>query len=145
VMETGLNYPGLIVKKAEFLMNRLDSREFKKEVEAFSRVTNISRKASDSDHTMDEGLFEQQEEKDLDAAVKEAAKEASESLSSDSVEKTYESLQKLVPYIHNYFDHIMVMAEDEKIKANRLAQMKQTAALILSFAEFQKIVFHSQS
>ncbi|TVP85010.1 MAG: glycine--tRNA ligase subunit beta [Alkalicoccus sp.] len=145
VMETGLNYPGLVVKKAEFLMNRLDSREFKKEVEAFSRVTNISYKAADSDKMMDEGLFEQQEEKDLDAAVKEAAKEASESLASDSVEKTYKSLQKLVPYIHNYFDNIMVMAEDEKIKSNRLAQMKQTAALILSFAEFQKIVFHSQS
>lgn len=143
VMETGISYPQLVVDKCSYLMSQLIITSFKKEVEAFSRVTNISQKAAGSEK-VDKNLFQQKEETDLYHATLEAWEKMRADLEDGNIESAYHVLRDLVPFIHQYFDNIMVMAEDETIKQNRLAQMLLTAELIHSFAAFQKIVFHSQ-
>ncbi|WP_147802937.1 glycine--tRNA ligase subunit beta [Alkalicoccus halolimnae] len=143
VMESGFSYPGEVVEKSSFLMNQLSEASFKKEVEAFSRVTNIAQKLEGPFSDVKKELFEKAEEKDIYEAVAEAREETAVLLENEEIERAYETLKRLVPYIHNYFDNIMVMSDDKDIKANRLNQMKQASALIRSFADFQKIVFHS--
>ncbi|TMW73848.1 glycine--tRNA ligase subunit beta [Alteribacter natronophilus] len=135
-----------LVEKGVFLTEKAEnSPEFKGAVEAFSRVTNIASKAADSDKGPVSDLFEKEEERELfekTAEVKVLVKTARED---GNPAGEFEALRKLEPAIHTYFDNIMVMAKDEAVKKNRLAQMKQTAELILSFADFQAVVFHSES
>jgi glycyl-tRNA synthetase beta chain len=53
----------------------------------------------------------------------------------------YQALASLVPAIHTFFDHVMVMVEDEELKANRLALLRDIHQLTSSFAAFDQLVF----
>jgi len=46
----------------------------------------------------------------------------------------------LQQYIDNFFDGVMVMINDEKIKGNRLALLRNIAGLITPVADLTKIV-----
>ncbi|WP_096188365.1 glycine--tRNA ligase subunit beta [Evansella halocellulosilytica] len=144
VLKTDLGHIQTLVKKAHFLMSQLDKQEFKKLVEAFSRVTNISKKSTEGSAAVQEDLLKESEENLLKSTKEEIESSISHDLSEGKVEEAYERLKVLEPVIHNYFDNIMVMTDDAAIKKNRLAQMVETAQLINSFADFNAIVFHSE-
>ncbi|WP_100372400.1 glycine--tRNA ligase subunit beta [Bacillus sp. FJAT-45037] len=128
------------VKKAQLLMQQVNEESFKKMVEALSRVTNIAKKAeTTASPTVD--LFEKEQEHALFTSYQQAEKDVHLALEKGDVEAAFTSLAAIEPVIHAYFDHIMVMAEDAKIKANRLAQMKELSSVIRAFANFQSIVF----
>jgi glycyl-tRNA synthetase beta chain len=55
-------------------------------------------------------------------------------------EEVYQLLADLKGIINNYFDQTMVMSDDEKIKANRLAQMVKLSNVIESFAKMNVII-----
>ncbi|MBU9712069.1 glycine--tRNA ligase subunit beta [Evansella tamaricis] len=134
----------LVFSKARFLMDEITSTDFKKVVEAFSRVTNIAKKDSEEKKDIDETLFESDKEKQLYQLTKEVKVKCSALLKAGKVQDVYNELKELEPAIHAYFDNIMVMTEDTVIKQNRLAQMKETSSLISIFADFQSIVFHGE-
>ena len=46
---------------------------------------------------------------------------------------------KLIPSINAFFDKVLVMAEDEKIKQNRLALVGQIASLSKGIADLSKL------
>ncbi|MFC4738154.1 glycine--tRNA ligase subunit beta [Bacillus daqingensis] len=142
VIRSGWNVPAQAVAKSDFLMNQLDKESFKKDTEAFSRVTNISKKSSPG--RPDPALFQEDQESSLAEACIQVEEPLQTSLNERNVEQAYRQLQSIVPVINDYFDHVMVMAEDEQLKQNRLFHMHQTASLIRQFADFQQIVFHSE-
>jgi glycyl-tRNA synthetase beta chain len=47
----------------------------------------------------------------------------------------------LKPYIHTYFEKVMVMAPDEKVRANRLSTLAGIADDIAIIADFSKLVW----
>ncbi|CAM3797276.1 glycine--tRNA ligase subunit beta [Alkalicoccus chagannorensis] len=143
VMAAGMQYPNRLMKKAALINEKLDQAEFKKETEAFSRVTNIAVKA-DSDRLIQQEDLQEKEEQALFAAAAEAEQSIATAWNQEDAVAAYRALQKLVPSVNAYFDHIMVMTEDPALREVRLAQMKNTAALITSFADFQHLVFHSE-
>jgi len=59
------------------------------------------------------------------------------------VEKSYkealETLGKLKPFIDDFFDHVMVMVDDEVVRKNRLALLTQVKQLFLKVADLSKI------
>ncbi|WP_368504796.1 glycine--tRNA ligase subunit beta [Alkalihalophilus sp. As8PL] len=128
------------IKKAELLMKQVSEPTFKKTVEALSRVTNIAKKA-ESGAEINPDLFEKEEEHELYKHYQQAKKEVHVALANGDVERAFTSLQTIEPAIHAYFDDIMVMAEQENVKRNRLAQMQELSAVISAFANFQSIVF----
>lgn len=132
------------VKKAQFLMAQLKDPGFKQDVEAFSRVTNISKKSTDPAAETDSGLLKEPQEKQLFELTEEQLQAVAGHLANGRVNEAYIGLKSLAPAIHDYFDNIMVMVQDEGLKENRLAQMSETARVITSFADFQAIVFHSE-
>lgn len=121
---------------AAVLMKHKDDVNFKETMEALSRVVNISKKAED-DYRMDPSLFENDQEKELYSAYErlQAEWEASGTMNS-----RYELLAELKPSIERYFEHTMVMAEDEKMKQNRLAFMDRLASFILDFADVPAVM-----
>jgi glycyl-tRNA synthetase beta chain len=50
-------------------------------------------------------------------------------------------LASLSEPIRGFFDSVMVMAEDERVRRNRLALLANVSAEIQRFADFTKLVF----
>ncbi|MFV8826687.1 glycine--tRNA ligase subunit beta [Alkalihalobacterium sp. APHAB7] len=129
-----------IVKKAQLLMEQIEAPPFKETVETLSRVTNIATKAGHSTE-LSESLFEQEEEKALYKVYLETDQKVKRALETGNVAEAYQALVDTKETINLYFDNIMVMSEDEKVKENRLIQMKLLANTIQNFANFNAIVF----
>ena len=50
-----------------------------------------------------------------------------------------ENVTALRPAVDRFFDEVLVMAEDEKIRRNRLALLGRVGALFAPVADFSKI------
>ncbi|OLN23388.1 glycine--tRNA ligase subunit beta [Domibacillus antri] len=121
---------------ASVLMKHKEDAGFKETMEALSRVVNISKKA-EGNRDVDPALFENEAEKQLYSAYA-ALESAWQQV--DSMNARYELLARLKPMIEQYFENTMVMAEDEKVKQNRLAFMSRLAAYILEFADVPAVM-----
>ncbi|MED5102336.1 glycine--tRNA ligase subunit beta [Niallia sp. FSL K6-0212] len=125
-----------VLRKAKVLELHKDDANFKEGIEALSRIINISNKAV-TVSAVDSSLFENEYESDLYnrfTAVK-------EKINTKVEEKEYfELLFSLQEAISAYFDHTMVMADNEKIKENRLNLMAEIAAYIKGFASVNEII-----
>ncbi|MDR4314352.1 glycyl-tRNA synthetase subunit beta [Niallia circulans] len=125
-----------VLRKAKVLELHKDDANFKEGIEALSRIINISNKAV-TVSAVDSSLFENEYESDLYnrfTAVK-------EKINTKVEEKEYfELLFSLQEAISAYFDHTMVMADNEKIKENRLNLMVEIAAYIKGFASVNEII-----
>lgn len=125
-----------VLRKAKVLELHKDDANFKEGIEALSRIINISNKAV-TVSAVDPSLFENEYESDLYnrfTAVK-------EKINTKVEEKEYfELLFSLQETISAYFDHTMVMADNEKIKENRLNLMAAMASYIKGFASVNEII-----
>ena len=78
-------------------------------------------------------LFEHDEERVLNETYEKFAP-------GESLKSYIEGLRALKPHIDAYFDKVMVMVEDEKVRANRLALLSKIDQLFSRIADFSKIV-----
>jgi glycyl-tRNA synthetase beta chain len=132
----------VVTEKAGFIQARAEETDFKETVEALSRVTNIA-KNTDSGSDIQTELFQAEEERELYEKSKTLNQQLDETLGQADVAGAYQALQAVTPAINAYFDHVMVMAEDEQVKQNRLQQMALLSKEIERFARFRSIVFSS--
>ncbi|CAM3671706.1 glycine--tRNA ligase subunit beta [Aeromicrobium ponti] len=125
-----------LVKRAEVLESNKNAEGFKESIEALSRVINISSKAEEKGE-VDSSLFENEFEKALFnkylSVNEELGKEVSE-------EAAFTLLISMKPEIDQYFEHTMVMADNQAIRTNRLNQMALLAELIMQFANMNEII-----
>jgi glycyl-tRNA synthetase len=96
---------------------------------ALARPTRIVRgKASEAATAVDPALFELKEERQLWAAYEEAAAQLA-AAGTPSVGQFVAVCGALVAPINAYFDKVFVMAEDAAVRGNRLAVLRDLAAL----------------
>ena len=88
---------------------------------------------------MDQALFEDAAEKALYAAVRDVKKEVDASLESGSFDMALMKIASLRPAVDAFFDEVLVMADDESIRSNRLALLRSISDLFGLFADFTKI------
>ena len=120
-----------LVETAALLAEKAQEDNFKSAVESLSRVFNLAEKAQ-GQTAINPALFENQEEKDLAAAIE------SVELTSD-LAANLDQLFALSPVIDAFFDHTMVMAEDEAVRNNRLALLASLTAKAGQIAQFNQI------
>ena len=120
-----------LVETAALLAEKAQEDNFKSAVESLSRVFNLAEKAQ-GQTDVNPALFENQEEKDLAAAIEEV--ELTSDLAAD-----LDQLFALSPVIDAFFDHTMVMAEDETLRNNRLALLASLTAKAGQLAQFNQI------
>lgn len=125
-----------LIAKGKVLEAKRKSAGFKEDIEALSRVLNISSKAEQAGE-IQAALFENDSEKQLYEQYLSVNTALQEHLSEEDY---YELLVSLKSAINEYFDHTMVMAEDTAIKQNRLNQMSVLAQLIKKFANVNEII-----
>ena len=107
---------------------------------AFKRVVNIIKKTDvAASQTVDKALFEKPCENALFDAVNTVKEKVSVNLDSADFDKALAEIATLRGPVDTFFDDVMVMADDEKIRNNRLALLSLIASLFADIADFSKI------
>lgn len=107
---------------------------------AFKRVVNIIRKAELAQTiTVSEDRFESPSESTLYGAVKQVKVRVDDLLAQGDFDKALIEIATLRAPVDTFFDDVMVMAEDEALRNNRLALLSGIADLFANIADFSKI------
>jgi len=104
---------------------------------ANKRVSNIIAKndAYLNAPVVNESLLQEDAEKVLAKALDEKAQQAAPLFETGAYEEYLTSLASLRDSIDNFFDNVMVMADDEAVKQNRLALLNQLRNMFLKVAD----------
>lgn len=121
-------------------VNEAVKQDMEKTIQAFVRTGNIARKAEDVQAAVEAGLLAEQVEKDLYKAYEDASDKAEKEIAAQDYAGAIATLSQLAAPIDAFFDGVMVMDNDEKIKNNRLGLLKLVDNLICQVADFSKIV-----
>ena len=121
-------------------VNEAVNQDMEKTIQAFVRTGNIARKAEDVQAAVEAGLLAEQVEKDLYKAYEAAASKVEKEVAAQDYAGAIATLSQLAAPIDAFFDGVMVMDKDEKIKNNRLGLLKLVDNLICQVADFSKIV-----
>ncbi|MBD1382114.1 glycine--tRNA ligase subunit beta [Metabacillus arenae] len=127
-----------LVQRANVLENGVQAADFKESAESLSRVLNIAKKGEKQ--SVRQELFENEYEHKLYDKAIGVEKDFQLHMSSGHYQNAFLVLSSLKNEINEYFDHTMVMSENELVKENRLAQMVMLADLIKSFANINTII-----
>lgn len=121
-------------------VNEAVKQDMEKTIQAFVRTGNIARKAEEVQAAVETGLLAEQVEKDLYKAYEDAASKVEKEVAAQDYAGAIATLSQLAAPIDAFFDGVMVMDKDEKIKNNRLGLLKLVDNLICQVADFSKIV-----
>ena len=100
--------------------------------EAFKRAKNIVAQA-DAKASVDTALFEADAERALFEATSRLQK------GHGSYEDRLRGLASLRAPVARFFDDVLVMAEDPRVRANRLALLQQTLSLFYQIADISRL------
>ncbi|MDX5981556.1 glycine--tRNA ligase subunit beta [Exiguobacterium profundum] len=114
------------------------STDAKALIEQLSRVVNISKKGEAGD--VDPSLFENDHEVALHDAIEQTAPATADAVEMGDYKKALDLLQQLESPIMMYFEHTMVMSDDEAVRQNRLHEMNRLATTIKRVADFNALV-----
>lgn len=104
---------------------------------SFKRIRNITKDTSSTD--VDPTLFSENAEKELYATFAEVESEMQELLSKGDYPGALHAMLKMKKPVDTFFDDVMVMADDDKIRQNRLSLLSGIGKLILQIADISKI------
>ena len=121
-------------------VNEAVKQDMEKTIQAFVRTGNIARKAEDVQAAVEADLLAEQVEKDLCKAYEAAAAKVEKEIAAQDYAGAIATLSQLAAPIDAFFDGVMVMDKDEKIKNNRLGLLKLVDNLVCQVADFSKIV-----
>jgi glycyl-tRNA synthetase beta chain len=145
---TATQAPTLIemIAKAETVQKLKMDPDFQKLATAAGRVLRIlpEKKVTAK---VTKTLLRMEEEKDLFEKVQFAQKLVADTdLRSESYyEDLIGHLETLVQPIHAFFEKVMVMDKDAKVRNNRLALLQEAAELFLMVCDFRKLVYASEA
>ena len=134
VLASSQQDPIQILAAAKVLQLHHDDDKFKPVVESLTRINNILKKAKyKGQNEVKSDLFDNETETELANGVKKLSKV-------NDLAALYDGFVKLQPVIDLYFDTNMIMAKDEAIKNNRLAQLNSVAQLANRLGDLSKLV-----
>lgn len=102
-------------------------------LDAYARCVRITRSQTES-YTLRPGDFELPAEQELAMAYQSAR-----AARTGAIEALVESLRMLQPVINRFFDAVLVMDEDQRIRENRLALLQRIAALSTGIADLSEL------
>ena len=121
------------------LNNWLSTEGLVEMLTAFNRVSTLAQKSNSSD--VKEELLKEDAEIKLYDGFKEIKVKVAGLLKDKKYSEALDAFASLRPLVDNMFDNVMVMDEDEAIKENRLALLKQIYDTMLSICDLSKIVY----
>ncbi|MBJ9988159.1 MULTISPECIES: glycine--tRNA ligase subunit beta [Paenibacillus] len=140
VISAGFDDVISVVSRGEALMQAVNSGDdFKTTVESFNRVSNLAAKAEKTE--VQEPLFVEEAESNLFRAWQSITTDYHAALSEREGAKALALLADIKEAVTKFFDSVMVMAEDERVRANRLGLLASIDRDLKQFADFNKLVW----
>ncbi|OXL84939.1 glycine--tRNA ligase subunit beta [Paenibacillus sp. SSG-1] len=140
VISAGFDDVISVVSRGEALMQAVNSGDdFKTTVESFNRVSNLAAKAEKAE--VQEPLFVEEAESNLFRAWQSITDDYHAALSERDGAKALALLADIKEAVTKFFDSVMVMAEDERVRANRLGLLASIDRDLKQFADFNKLVW----
>lgn len=126
-----------IEKRLEALSLFRKKEDFEDFFLAVKRVSNIIKNYKKFE--LNPELFFSEEEKKLYEEIEKIKLNFYNCLNSECFFEALNYLHKLTPTINNFFDKVLVMDKDEKIKRNRLALLQYLSELLKSVADISRL------
>jgi glycyl-tRNA synthetase beta chain len=132
------------VARAQAVAKVRPSSDFESISVAFKRMKNILRQAAETNKKVADpfnpSALKDDEEKKLASALPGVAKKVKELSASRQYEPALIEISRLRPPIDAFFDKVMVMVEDEELRAQRLGLLQTLVNEFSSIADFSEIV-----
>ena len=137
------------VTRAQAVSNVRSSDDFAAISISFKRIKNILRQASEAGHqastTVEMPALAESAEKELAVRIPETAALVEKMRAEGRYESALVEISKLRPVVDTFFDKVMVMVEDQRIRANRLALLASLLREFSTIADFSEIVTEGKS
>ena len=125
------------------------SADFESISVASKRIKNILRQASDTGKhaagAIEPAALQEPAERELAALIPQVAKRVDELRVQHEYEAALAEISKLRPTVDLFFDKVMVMVDDDRIRANRLAVLQTLLVNFSTIADFSEIVTESKA
>ena len=132
------------VARAEAVARVRPSSDFESISVAFKRIKNILRQARETGkrtgEAIDSSLLKEEPEAALARMIPETARKVEALRAEQNYEAALVEISKLRPVVDRFFDKVMVMVEDERVRANRLALLATLLKEFSTIADFSEIV-----
>jgi glycyl-tRNA synthetase beta chain len=132
------------IARAEAVTKVRLSEDFESISVAFKRMKNILRQAEETKKRIGDNLDPSAVQDDAERALAQALPKTAASVRELRGAKNYEQalleIAALRPLIDRFFDKVMVMVEDESVRANRLALLQAMLNEFSTIADFSEIV-----
>ncbi|MEQ8481680.1 MAG: glycine--tRNA ligase subunit beta [Hoeflea sp.] len=132
-----------ITRRVEALGAFLDTEDGRNLLAGTKRAANIlaaeERKGTAVADAVDEALFELDAERKLFSAVTQSVAQASQAIEKEDYSSAMSALAALREPVDSFFEDVLVNAEDEKVRANRLALLAMIRETTGAVADFSRI------
>jgi glycyl-tRNA synthetase beta chain len=132
------------VSRAQAVAKVRPSADFESISVAFKRMKNILRQAAETKKRIAQpyapGALLEEAERHLAAAILPVAERVNQLRASKNYEPALIEISRLRPAIDAFFDKVMVMVDDETLRANRLGLLQTLVREFSSIADFSEIV-----
>ncbi len=140
VVAVGIDNIPYVWRRVEALNQLKGQPDFEPLAVAFKRVANILRKSDENvEEEADPGVMTEPAEIDLMKALDKVCLDVDRLLAIGDLEKALTSIASLRAPVDRFFDDVMVMVDDDRLRRNRLALLAQIASLFMRIADFAKI------
>jgi glycyl-tRNA synthetase beta chain len=130
--------------RAEAVSKVRGSADFESISIAFKRMENILRQAVENNRRvadrLDPAALVEEPEKELAALIPQTASAVEKLRSTRNYEQALLEIARLRPAVDKFFDKVMVMVDDDNLRANRLALMQTLVKEFSTIADFSEIV-----
>jgi len=124
--------------RVEALHRMRESPDFLSVVLAAKRIANIVKDAAEQ--PLDESLLAEPAEKDLAKAFRGMQADIEAAAAAGDYERCLRRIADLAPVLDRFFVEVLVMAEDEKVRANRIALLQAIGRTISRTAKLTEMV-----
>ena len=132
------------IARAEAVTKVRPSADFESISIAFKRIKNILRQANESKKniaaTLESSALKEDAEKELARQIPQTAKTVEILRKQKNYEQALLEVSKLRPAVDKFFDKVMVMVDDEKVRGNRLMLLQTLLKEFSTIADFSEIV-----
>ena len=140
VTETSVDHIPNVWRKTGALQSLKTRSDFEPLAIAFKRVVNIIKKADPNEgRQIDDTLFEDPSETALLSDFTRVKTQVLTKLDQGLFDQALLDIASLRPAVDGFFDGVLVMAEDDRVRNNRLALLRAIADLFALVADFSKI------
>ncbi|HAN32088.1 MAG TPA: glycine--tRNA ligase subunit beta [Myxococcales bacterium] len=141
VLEAGFDDVPATVARAKAVAALRAQPTFEPLAAAFKRVGNLVKKAKEAGATpqVDAELFVEQAEHRLFEAVDQMTEQVNDQVAKGDWDAVLTTLSSAKPAVDQFFDDVMVMHEDERLRRNRLALLMKTGRIFSLVADFSRI------